>query len=84
MDNTERIKQVYQITVQLGREVARLEEAVRQAEFKLRLGRRRLEVVEADLLDLLPVKAAGTKKRLTFALASSATAEAILESLSTN
>jgi outer membrane protein TolC len=84
MENTERIKQVYQTTVQLGREVARLEEAVRQAEFKLRLGRRRLEVVEADLLELLPVKTSTTKARLTFALASTATAEAILESLSTN
>jgi hypothetical protein len=81
-DTNERIKQVFQTTVQLGREVARLEEAVRQAEFKLRLGRRRLEAVEADLLELLPVKTPGTKKRLTFALASTPTAEVILESLS--
>ena len=83
MEAIERIKEVYHHTVQASREVARLEEAVRQANFKLRLARCRLSAMEDDLVKMLPV-GAQTRKRLTFALAQTATAEAILESLSSN
>jgi hypothetical protein len=45
------------------------------------MARCKLEAAENDLLLLLP-KSTNTKTRLSFALASSAMAEAILESLS--
>jgi hypothetical protein len=77
-----RIKERFAAAVSWGREVAKQEEALRQVEYRLRMARSKLEATENDLLLLLPVKSSNTKVRLSFALASSATADAILESLS--
>jgi hypothetical protein len=79
---TDQIKQRFAAAVHWGREVAKEEELLTQCEVRLQQARCRLEASEADLLGLLPVKSTTTKARLTFALASSATAEAILASLS--
>lgn len=75
-----RIKEKFAQAVHWGREVAREEGALHDAESRLRMARLELQTVEDDLLALLPAKP-NTKTRLTFALASSATADAILESL---
>jgi hypothetical protein len=79
----DRIKERFASAVYWGREVAKEESALREVEYRLRMARCKLQATEADLLLLLPVKSA-TKTRLTFALASTATAEEILESLQTN
>jgi hypothetical protein len=77
-----RIKERFNATVRWGREVAKQEEALRQVEYRLRMARCKLEATENDLLMLLPVKSPDTKIRLSYALASSATADAILEAIS--
>jgi hypothetical protein len=66
--------------VRWGREVAKQEEALREAEHRLRKARCKLQATEDDLIGLLPVKP-NTKIRLRFAVASSATAETILDAL---
>jgi hypothetical protein len=77
-----KIQERFDVAVHWGREVAKQEELLREVEYRFRMARCKLEATENDLLLLLPVKSANTKTRLSFALASSATAEAILESLS--
>lgn len=76
-----RIKERFAACVRWGREVAKEEAVLRQVEYRLRMARCKLEATENDLLLLLP-KFPNTKVRLTHALASSATADAILESIS--
>jgi len=78
----QRVKERFQAAIHWGREVAKQEAVLRQVEYRLRMARCKLEATEDDLLLLLPVKSANTKTRLSSALASSATAEAILDSLS--
>jgi len=80
---TDQIKERFAAAVHWGREVLKEEEALREAEARLHMARERLQATETDLLGLLP-KSTANKTRLTFALASTATAEAILESLQTN
>jgi hypothetical protein len=80
----QRIKEHFAAAVYWGREVAKEESALREVEYRLRMARCKLQATEDDLLLLLPVKSANTKTRLTFALASTATAEEILESLQAN
>jgi hypothetical protein len=82
VDASKRIKERFDAAVRWGREVAREEAALRQVEYRLRMARCKLQATEDDLLLLLPVKSPNTKIRLSYALASSATADAILESLS--
>jgi hypothetical protein len=77
-----RIKEHFTAAVHWGREVAKEEAALREVEYRLRMARCKLQATENDLLLLLPVKSVTTKTRLSFALASSATAAEILESLS--
>jgi hypothetical protein len=81
---TDQIKERFAAAIHWGREVAKEEELLTQCEARLQLARSRLEASETDLLGLLPVKSTTTKTRLTFALASTATAQEILESLQTN
>jgi hypothetical protein len=77
----DQIKECFAAAVHWGREVAKEEELLAQVEARLQLARCRLQATETDLLGLLPVKSTNTKTRLIFALASSATAAEILESL---
>jgi hypothetical protein len=76
-----RIKERFAAAVRWGREVAKEEALLSEVEHRLHVARRELLATQDYLLLLLP-KSANTKTRLSFALASSATAEAILESLS--
>jgi hypothetical protein len=78
---TDQIKECFAAAVHWGREVAKEEEVLAQVEARLQLARLRLRATETDLLGLFP-KSTAIKTRLTFALASSATAAEILESLS--
>lgn len=80
---TDHIKERFASAVHWGREVSKEEEALREVEARLQMARRKLQATETDLLGLLLVKST-TKTRLTFALASTATAQEILESLQTN
>jgi hypothetical protein len=76
-----RIKERFDAAIRWSREVSKQEEVLRQVEYRLRMARLKLQATEDDLLLLLPIKSASTKTRLSYALAASATAEAILDSL---
>ena len=75
-----RIKDKFAQAVHCGHEVSKAEAGLRDAENRLQLARLELQEAEKDLLALLPPKP-NTKTRLSFALASCATAEAILDQL---
>jgi hypothetical protein len=68
--------------VRCGREVLRAEALLHDAESRLQLARLKLKEVEEDLLGMLPAHKPNVRIRLSFALASSATADNILESIS--
>lgn len=78
---SDKIKERFDAVVRWGREVAKEEAVLRQVEYRLRMARCKLEATENDLLMLLP-RSPNTKIRLGYALASSATADAILEAIS--
>jgi hypothetical protein len=77
----QRIKERFAAAVRWGREVAKEEEALREVEHRLRKARLALQASKDDLIGLLPISS-NTRVRLSFALSTTATAEAILESIS--
>ncbi len=77
-----RIRALFDDAVAWGREIAKQEGVLREVQCRLRMAAANLQTTKDELLLLLPVKSVNTKARLTFALASSATADAILELLS--
>ena len=75
-----RIKDKFAQVVQCGRDVMKAEAFLHDAETRLQLARLDLKSVEEELLEILPARS-NVRTRLSFALAASATAEAILDQL---
>jgi hypothetical protein len=73
-----KVKEAFDITVRLGREIAEDEDTLHRIEDRIRTGRAKLAAATKELLTLLP---AVDPARLGFALTACATGTAVLESV---